>query len=132
MGVGGQRHAPAALSPRKTRYPLYRRLGGLQGQCGRVWKISPPRGIRFPGRPVRSESLYRLGYPGSHRRVVVPSSLGLSSARRIQPQRHSPEELNFQQHRSEIFKCCITQRNADTWTFTCMYTVSVDVYLFTT
>ena len=27
-GVGGQRHAPAALRPGKTRYPLYRRLGG--------------------------------------------------------------------------------------------------------
>jgi hypothetical protein len=27
-GVGGQRHAPAVLPPRKTRYPLYRRPGG--------------------------------------------------------------------------------------------------------
>jgi hypothetical protein len=27
-GVGGQRHAPAALPPGKTRYLLYRRLGG--------------------------------------------------------------------------------------------------------
>ena len=45
MGVGGQRHAPAALPPRKTRYPLYRRLGGPQGRYGRVWKISPPRGF---------------------------------------------------------------------------------------
>ena len=27
MGVGGQRHAPAALPPGKTRYPLYRKLG---------------------------------------------------------------------------------------------------------
>jgi hypothetical protein len=27
-GVGGQRHAPAALPPGKTRYPLYRRLDG--------------------------------------------------------------------------------------------------------
>ena len=26
MGVGGQRHAPAALPPVKIRYPLYRRL----------------------------------------------------------------------------------------------------------
>jgi hypothetical protein len=26
--VGGQRHTPAALPPGKTRYPLYRRLGG--------------------------------------------------------------------------------------------------------
>jgi hypothetical protein len=42
MGVGGQRHAPAALPPVKTRYPLYRRLGGPQGRPGRVRKISPP------------------------------------------------------------------------------------------
>ena len=41
-GVGGQRHAPAALSPGKTRYPLYRRLGGPQGRSGQVRKISPP------------------------------------------------------------------------------------------
>ena len=30
MGVGGQRHAPAALPRGKARYPLYRRLGGPQ------------------------------------------------------------------------------------------------------
>ena len=41
-GVGGQRHAPAALPPEKTRYPLYRRLGGPQGRSGQVRKISPP------------------------------------------------------------------------------------------
>jgi hypothetical protein len=34
--VDGQLHAPAALSPGKTRYPLYRRLGRLQGRSGRV------------------------------------------------------------------------------------------------
>jgi hypothetical protein len=39
-GMGGQRHAPAALPPGKTRYPLYRRLGGPQGRCGQVRKIS--------------------------------------------------------------------------------------------
>ena len=44
-GVGGQRHAPAALPPGKTRYPLYRRLGGLQSRSGRLWKISPPSGF---------------------------------------------------------------------------------------
>ena len=42
MGVGGQRHAPTALPPGKTRYALYRRLGGPQGRSGRVRKISPP------------------------------------------------------------------------------------------
>jgi hypothetical protein len=45
MGVGGQRHAPAALSPGKTRCPLYRRMGGPQGRSGRVRKISPPPGF---------------------------------------------------------------------------------------
>ena len=43
MGVGGQRHAPAALPPRKTRYPLYRRLGGSQGRSGLVRNI-----LHFP------------------------------------------------------------------------------------
>ena len=45
MGVGGQHHAPAALPPGKPRYPLYRRLGGPQGQFGRVRKISPSPGF---------------------------------------------------------------------------------------
>jgi hypothetical protein len=40
--VGGDLHAPAALPPRKTRFPLYRRLGRPQGRSGRVRKSSPP------------------------------------------------------------------------------------------
>jgi hypothetical protein len=64
MGVGGQRHAPAALPPGMTRYRLYRRLDGPQGLSGRVLKISPLTGIRSPDRPARSESLYRLSYRG--------------------------------------------------------------------
>jgi hypothetical protein len=42
MWVGGQRHTPAALPSGKTRYPLYRRLGGPQSLSGRVRKKSPP------------------------------------------------------------------------------------------
>jgi len=68
MGWGGQRHAPAALPPGKNRYPLYKRLGGPQGWCGRVRKISPPPGFD-PGRPARSEVIHRLRYPGSGMRV---------------------------------------------------------------
>jgi len=45
MGVGGQHQAPAALTPRKTRYPLYRRLDGPQDRSGRVRKISPSPGF---------------------------------------------------------------------------------------
>jgi len=62
MDMGGQRRASAALSPGKTRYPLYRRLGGPQGWSGQVRKISPSTGIRYPDRPARNESLYRLSY----------------------------------------------------------------------
>ena len=40
--VGGQCRVPAALPPGKTRYPLYRRLGGPRGRSGQVRKISPP------------------------------------------------------------------------------------------
>jgi hypothetical protein len=64
-GVGDQRQAPAALPPGKTRYPLYRRLGGPHYWSEQVRKISPPTGIRSPDRPARNESLYRLRYSGS-------------------------------------------------------------------
>jgi hypothetical protein len=41
MGVSGQRHIPAALTPRKTHIAqlLYGRLGGPEGRSGRVRKI---------------------------------------------------------------------------------------------
>jgi len=39
MGVGGQRHAPAALPHRNTRYPIHRRLGGPHGRSG--WSRPP-------------------------------------------------------------------------------------------
>ena len=45
MGVGGQRHVPAALCPGRTWYPLYRRLGRPQGQFVWVQTISPPLGF---------------------------------------------------------------------------------------
>ena len=51
-GMGGQRHAPAALPPTKTRYPLHRRLGGPQGQSGQVRKIST-----LPGFDPRIQNL---------------------------------------------------------------------------
>ena len=45
MWVGGQPHAPPPLPPGKTRYPLYWRLGGPQGQSGRAENLVPT-GIR--------------------------------------------------------------------------------------
>ena len=43
---------------------IYRWLGGPQGRSARVRKISPPAGNRSPDRSARSESLYRVSYPG--------------------------------------------------------------------
>ena len=63
--VGGQSHAPAALHPGKTRYPLYKRLGGPQDRSGRVRKISSPHWDSILGRPNRSDLPYRLSYPGT-------------------------------------------------------------------
>jgi hypothetical protein len=50
--MGGQRRDPAALTPAKTRYPLYRRLGGHQSLSGQVRKILPLSG--FDPRTVQS------------------------------------------------------------------------------
>jgi hypothetical protein len=46
----------------KTRYPLYRRLGGPQGWCGQAENLAPT-GIRSPDSPALSQLLYRLSYP---------------------------------------------------------------------
>ena len=60
MGVGGQHHASATLPPRRNPYPLYRRLGGPQGNnnnldWGPVPHFLPPGAlqpvwlvVRFP------------------------------------------------------------------------------------
>jgi hypothetical protein len=45
MCVVGQDHTLAALLLVKTRYSLYRRLGGPQSWSGQVLKISPPPGF---------------------------------------------------------------------------------------
>ena len=45
MGEGSASRPGRSLPPGKTRYPLYRRLGGPQGRCGQVRKISPPPGF---------------------------------------------------------------------------------------
>jgi len=46
VGVSDRHHAPAALPPTKeTWYPLYRRLGWLQGLFGLVQKILLPLGF---------------------------------------------------------------------------------------
>ena len=50
------------LTPGKTRYPFYSRLGWLQDRSGRAEKSRSHRDS-IPERPARSQSLYRLSYP---------------------------------------------------------------------
>jgi hypothetical protein len=70
LEVSGQLHASAALLPgMSSRYPFYRSLGGPQSRSGRYGEVNIfyPTGTRTPpppGRPARSQSLYRLSYPG--------------------------------------------------------------------
>ena len=67
-GEGSASRPGHSLPPGKTQYPLYRKLGGPQGQ---VWKISPPTGIRSPDNPAHSQLLYRLSYPAHIVLIVV-------------------------------------------------------------
>ena len=72
--VRGQRHAPAALSPPgKTRYPLYRRLGGPQGRSGQVRKISLPP----PGFDPRTVQPVASRYTEYATRPIKPKFSGL-------------------------------------------------------
>jgi hypothetical protein len=50
-GEGSASRPGRTLPPGKTRYPLYRWLGGPQGRSGQVRKISPPPG--FDSRTVQ-------------------------------------------------------------------------------
>jgi len=62
-GEGSASRPSRSLLPGKTRYPLYRKLGGPQGRSGQVRKISPPTGVRSPDRPARRVAI-RNTLPG--------------------------------------------------------------------
>ena len=72
MGVGGQRHASAALPPGKTGYPLYRRLGGPQGGSGQMRKISPQPGFDpWTVQPVASRYTNYATQPNNHGKHIL-------------------------------------------------------------
>jgi hypothetical protein len=82
MGLCGQHHALAALPPEKTRYPLYRGLGGPQGQCGQVLEISPP-----PGFDTRTLQLIASRYTNwpipTHLAEFVPGAYSYSQLQMV-------------------------------------------------
>ena len=124
--MGGQRHAPEALPSAKTRYPLYRRLGGPQGWYGRVRKISPPTGIRSSDRPARSQSLYRLSYPAhceswvGTKKAMPPKPAALWTCIEIQ-MLHSKIENAHWEEKLTTTRCdireTVTTRNCVLWLF---------------
>jgi hypothetical protein len=68
MGAGGQRHTPAALTP----VPIVQEAGWSPGPVWTGAKNLALTGTRSPDRPARSESLYRLTYPGPHNYYYYP------------------------------------------------------------
>jgi hypothetical protein len=71
LEVSGHLHSPATLPPgNRPRYPVGRRLGGRQSRSGRygeveIFYLTGTWTPASPARPARSQSLYRLSYPGS-------------------------------------------------------------------
>jgi len=65
-GVGGQRNAPAALAAGKDPSPIVQEAGWASEPVWAGAENLAHTEIRSPNRPARSESLYRLRYPGSN------------------------------------------------------------------
>ena len=61
MWLDSQHYAPAVLPPRENQCPLYKRLGGSQGQSVRARKISPRPGFD-PRRGAIPTTLFRLNH----------------------------------------------------------------------
>jgi len=64
MGVGGQRHAPAALPPGKDPVPILQEHGWAPGPVWTGAENLATTGVPSPDGPAHSESLYRLSYSG--------------------------------------------------------------------
>ena len=70
MGVAGQRHSSTALPPGDP-LPSVQEAGWVPGPVWTGAENLAPSGILSPERPARSESLYRLRYPGLRKHAIV-------------------------------------------------------------
>jgi hypothetical protein len=71
MGVGGQRYGPAAFTPKKQPIPILQETGWASGPVWIGAEILIPTWIGSQDLPARSESLYRLGYPGPQTKIRI-------------------------------------------------------------
>ena len=72
MGMGVQRHAPAALPQEKDPVHIVPEAGRAPRPVWTGAENLATTGIRSPDRPARSESLYRLSYSGLHVVRILP------------------------------------------------------------
>ena len=63
-GVGGQRQAPAAFTPGSDPVPIVQEAGWVPGPVWIGAETLARTGGRSTDLPARSESLYRMSYPG--------------------------------------------------------------------
>jgi len=85
-GVGGQRHASAALPPGKDPVPIVQEAELASKPFWTGAENLAPTGIRFPYRPVSSKSLYRLSYPGFY--FVTTENLNYNPVQAISKSPH--------------------------------------------
>ena len=76
--VGGQRHASAALPPGKDPASIVQKARWTPGPIWTGAENLAPTGIQSPDRPARSESLYRLRYPGPLKYGIHSQNLHVS------------------------------------------------------
>jgi hypothetical protein len=62
-GGGWSAPRPSRFNPGKDPVPIVQETGWAPGLVWTGAKNLAPTGTRFPGRPARSQSLYRLSYP---------------------------------------------------------------------
>jgi len=63
-GEGSASRPGRSLPPGKDPVPIVQEAGWAPGPIWTDVENLAPTGIRFPDRPARSQSLYRLSYPG--------------------------------------------------------------------
>ena len=60
------------FTPRKDPVPIVQEAGWAPGLVWTGAENTAPTGIRYPDRPARSQSLYRLSYPARHFKRPIP------------------------------------------------------------
>jgi len=118
MAVGDLSHAPAALPQEKTRYPLYRKLGGPHDQFGQMRKISPPS--RFDPRTVQpwANRYTELAIPAPNDDYIFKQHLLLLKTchmfRILNKCHHHPVTKNTRDNKRFIYKTFLIKKAGTT------------------